>query len=229
MHCLVVDDHPVPSSGLRSLISSDFPDWKVSTATSIHEATECINAPNGKSINLVLLDLISHNENGTTLLSQLQQNLPTRSISTVIISSMIDEKTIALCRKLGAHGYVSKNDGKSEMTHAVQYASTDEEYSCLGNADASRTQTNNFPRLTSRQRDLIDLLLEGHSNKMIASILNLGYGTVKNYMFDLMRLLSVKSRLELVTKVRESGYQSSHDTGAESMRCVRCNVELVNS
>lgn len=229
MHCLVIDDHPVTLSGLRSLINNDFPDWQISTAASIHEATECINASDGKPINLVLLDLVPNRENGGTPLSQLQQDLPARSISTVIISSVIDERTIALCRKLEAYGYGSKNSGRDEITDVVQYGSLNEQYSCLGNAGASPASTNNFPRITSRQRDLIDLLLEGHSNKMIADILNLAYGTVKNYMFDLMRLLSVKSRLELVTKVRESGYQSSHDTAHEAMRCARCNVELVNN
>jgi DNA-binding NarL/FixJ family response regulator len=49
----------------------------------------------------------------------------------------------------------------------------------------------------------VDLLVTGYSNKEIARTLNLSYGTVKNYMFDLMRLLNARSRLELVAKIRE--------------------------
>ena len=60
-------------------------------------------------------------------------------------------------------------------------------------------------KLNSRQRDVVRLVLEGYSNKKIANTLNLSYGTVKNYMFNLMRLLSVNSRLEMAIKFREQG------------------------
>ncbi|MBI3774838.1 MAG: hypothetical protein HY273_04670 [Gammaproteobacteria bacterium] len=65
------------------------------------------------------------------------------------------------------------------------------------------TRTSGYT-LTNRQRDIIDLLLIGCSNKQIATKLNLSYGTVKNYLFDLMRLLNVRSRLELVVKITKA-------------------------
>ncbi|MET0267707.1 MAG: helix-turn-helix transcriptional regulator, partial [Duganella sp.] len=61
-------------------------------------------------------------------------------------------------------------------------------------------------RFTPRQRDILDLLLIGYSNKQIACALNLSCGTVKNYMFELMRITAVSSRLEMAMKIRDSGY-----------------------
>lgn len=63
---------------------------------------------------------------------------------------------------------------------------------------------------TDRQRQLIDLLMIGKSNKAIADLLDLSYGTVKNYVFDLMRLMSVGSRLELVARVRTDPHVRHH-------------------
>jgi DNA-binding NarL/FixJ family response regulator len=97
-----------------------------------------------------------------------------------------------------------------------------------GNTHKSISSIINFPNFTSRQRDIFDLLLAGHSNKMIGYILNLSYGTVKNYMFDLMRLLSVKSRLELVTKIRANQYQGRHEISTVAVRCALCECALVN-
>ncbi|MFC3374384.1 helix-turn-helix transcriptional regulator [Rugamonas sp. CCM 8940] len=77
--------------------------------------------------------------------------------------------------------------------------------------------------MTNRQKELIALLLEGQSNKAIARTLDLSYGTVKNYIFDLMRLLGVKSRLELVTKVRGTAavHQPPH---VRQGMCASCGV-----
>lgn len=63
-------------------------------------------------------------------------------------------------------------------------------------------------RFTQRQRQLIDLLMSGNSNKAIADRMNLSYGTVKNYVFDIMRIMSVGSRLELVAKMRAEAPQA---------------------
>jgi DNA-binding NarL/FixJ family response regulator len=71
-------------------------------------------------------------------------------------------------------------------------------------------------RLTSRQRDVAKLVLAGYSNKKISYTLNLSYGTIKNYMFSLMRLLSVNSRLEMVLRIQEQGlFCHSHGEGNE--------------
>jgi DNA-binding NarL/FixJ family response regulator len=61
--------------------------------------------------------------------------------------------------------------------------------------------------LTGRQQELARFILTGYSKK-IADETGLTYGTVKNYMFNLMRRLSVRSRLELVAKLREPGVEA---------------------
>lgn len=66
--------------------------------------------------------------------------------------------------------------------------------------------------LTPRQEDLVRLLLAGYSNKRIAYELGLSVGTVKNYMFDLMRLVSVRSRFELAMLLSSRGQAPQADT-----------------
>jgi len=227
MHCLIIDIHPITLLGLRLLIQGNFPDWEIFTTTSVDEAAKYIEPSNAKSVDFVLIVHDPRNETHIDLLLKLQQNAA-RPILSLIISSASDEVTIELCRRGGALGYVSKRSDPSEIIRAIQVVCSGKEYFSRGIEKSSRALASNFPILTSRQKDLIDLLLLGYSNKMISSALNLSYGTVKNYMFDLMRLLSVKSRFELVTKIRGQALQLNHDISPETMHCVRCKSKLVN-
>lgn len=196
MRCLIVDSHPVTLLGFRSLLQSNFSQWRILTSISLEDAAQQIADSVDQRVDIVLLDLILLGESGVTFLSRL------RNASVVVISATGDPGAASMCQRLGLNAFVSKESRPEDIVRAVRCASSGQTCFRLP-GDAAVDAPDRFRTLTNRQRDLVDLLLIGCSNKVIASTLNLSYGTVKNYMFDLMRLLSVRSRLELVAKIRE--------------------------
>ncbi|HVK94113.1 MAG TPA: response regulator transcription factor [Noviherbaspirillum sp.] len=210
MHCLIVDDHPVTLLGLNLIVKNHFPEWTVTTATTIQEAMTSIHAP-GQPVDVLLMDLMLNDQNGMTLLMHIQQANLQHPLVSIVVSGSGDAKTIELCKSFGASGFVTKNDAPTVVAQAIRDVISGREYFPVHKQTPSEVRINNFGgsvKLTERQRDIIDLVLAGYSNKKIADTLNISCGTVKNYMFDLMRLFSVQSRLELAIKIQSSNYQS---------------------
>ena len=203
MHCLIVDEHPVTLLGLRLLMKSNFPDWTISTTASVDQASVGLDAIKGQGISLILLGLSSPNDEKISLLSKLRQDPLTESILSIVISTRASASDVDEYKKCGAKGYVEKSADTIDIIRAVKIICSGGEYIDVGKQSRSGNLLSGSVNLTSRQMDLVELLCAGYSNKMIAHALNLSYGTVKNYMFDLMRLMSVKSRLELVSRFRE--------------------------
>lgn len=206
MHCLIVEDHPVTALGLGLIIKNNFPGWKSITAATVHEAIKCLQTSTHPPIDLMLLDLILPDENGTALLAYLQQEPSMLSVSTIIISSIGDKATMNLCKEYGARGYVPKSKGANQIILALKIVSSGGEY-FFDEDETAFSSSNNRLKLSERQKDIVELVLAGYSNKKIAIALDLSEGTVKNYMFHLMRLMDVKSRLEMAMRIREKGYR----------------------
>lgn len=70
-----------------------------------------------------------------------------------------------------------------------------------------------LPELTARQRDILDLLAEGLSNKEIGRRLSLSHFTVRNHIAQLMRLLGASTRQEVVARIAEAGLGASPGAG----------------
>jgi two-component system nitrate/nitrite response regulator NarL len=203
MHCLIVDEHPVTLLGLRLLMKSNFSDWTISTAASIDHASAGFDVMKDQAVSLILLGLSSPDDGKISFLSNLRQDPLTESILSIVIASQASANDIDEYKRCGARGYVAKSSDTIDIIRAVKIICSGGEYFGAGKLGRSDNLLDGSVNLTSRQMDLVELLCAGYSNKMIAHALNLSYGTVKNYMFDLMRLMSVKSRLELVSRFRE--------------------------
>ncbi|KQQ40273.1 hypothetical protein ASF61_05715 [Duganella sp. Leaf126] len=197
MICLIVDHHPVISSGLAQMVRASFADWQVDI---VHTVAGAIAQADAAPPDLVLLSLLMPDNSGLALLGHLRQHHP--RVSRIVIADAPDAETARLCERLGAHGFISRAHAFTAIPTAIRAVCARQKYFETGH-DAGLPAP---LRLTPRQRDIVDLLLIGYSNKQIATTLNLSSGTVKNYIFDLMRMISVSSRLEMALKIRDSGY-----------------------
>lgn len=203
MNCLIVDIDSLSIFALGKIVESGLPGWKLFSAGTIQEAIQQIAA---HPIDVILLDVDLGTESGLTLLTYLQKNIGPNPSRCIVVSNVDDAEKIAQCRALGAGGYVLKKDACHSLFPVIRQIIARTANSSSHRMASPPEPSNDAIRLTHRQRDIIDLLLNGYSNKMIAHALNLSYGTVKNYMFDLMRLTSVNSRLEMAMKLQRSGY-----------------------
>lgn len=200
MICLIVDHHPVISSGLAQMVRASFPGWQVDIA---HTVAAAIAQADACQPDLVLLSLLMPDNSGLALLGHLHQH-HCRTAS-IVIAETPDADTARLCERLGAHGFMSREHAFTAIPAAIGAVCAHQKY-FEPRPDAGLPAPLRF---TPRQRDIVDLLLIGYSNKQIACTLNLSSGTVKNYIFDLMRMISVNSRLEMAIKIKDSGYQRS--------------------
>lgn len=128
------------------------------------------------------------------------------SVRVVVVSASVRRQDILMALDAGAHGYVPKNVSPDELVAALKMVLDDAVYvppsvaSTASLALEGQVLTTRPPRsspadtLTPRQREVLELLLEGKSNKEIARTLNLGEGTVKIHMAALFRTFGVNTR-----------------------------------
>jgi len=124
-----------------------------------------------------------------------------------VVSGSKNRRDVLSALEAGVHGFISKGLGVTELAHALRLIldgviyvpaaiatlpSGDEQ--ALVRRDPARPHKSTLAILTPRQRGVLELLVEGKSNKAIARDLGLGEGTVKVHMAALFRSLDVKSR-----------------------------------
>lgn len=161
-------------------------------------------------ITLALFDLAMPGMEGPANLGAVRETFP--DITVVVVSSSRRRRDVLSALEAGAHGYIPKGLGVDELTSAVRSILNgsmyvpqllaevalheDEELSpsarSAGAPGGSATEP--LAKLTPRQRDVLELVVEGKSNKEIARILDLGEGTVKIHLAALFRNLGVRNR-----------------------------------
>jgi DNA-binding NarL/FixJ family response regulator len=211
MRCIVIDDHSFISAGVTSLLKMDLPGCEVAAVSTVRDAIEYINSHDDGTPALVFLDLVLPDESGIAVLKHIQSANLGATFMCIVVSGIDDQETITLCKKLGARGYIGKTQDPSQLSHAIRVVLEGgmyfiDEVSNSAQANVHGDFLDKAMRLTNRERDVLDLLLAGYSNKKIADELNLSYGTIKNRIHDLLKEFSVNTRLEIATIARNSGY-----------------------
>lgn len=207
MKFLIADDHQVLSNGLAMLLKSNYLNCVVTLSSSVADTIKLISESENHSYNFLLVDMTFPLDSGLSILKYIQSSTAKKCIKTLVISGISDVKIIGAAKTYGADGFVFKNDGPESIFSAINQINNGGTYFEPGdNALTEGSKLDHLLNLSSRQKDLLDLLLLGYSNKKIAGCLGLSYGTVKNYMFDLMRTLSVRSRMDIVILATDCCY-----------------------
>lgn len=204
MRCLIVENQPITLFGLRRLLEQEFPSWNTSSANIVQSIDE-LRTVRRYPFDVVLLNIVKGDDRVLTFLAGLKK-MSHGSCRTLVIDDTFDETSCALYRERGADGYISKEKSICELVDAISTVTSGRNY-FPGQQfyDATEPQAErkvaDSVRLTNRQKDLVKLVLRGYSNKQIANTLGLTSGTVKNYLFSLMRLYCVSSRGQMIAKL----------------------------
>lgn len=196
---LLIDDHPMLRSGVKQLISLE-PSLLV-----IGEAGDGITGikiAEEQDPDLILLDLNMPGMNGFETLDELRKRELSGRIILFTVSNYGDDLVSAL--KRGADGYLLKDMEPEELIVALKEAASGKMVvsptltSVLAESlRDNRPQTdNNLLSLTPRESDILDLISQGLSNKMIARKLDIAESTVKVHVKHLLKKLNLKSRVE---------------------------------
>jgi DNA-binding NarL/FixJ family response regulator len=196
---LLADDHEIVRHGLRRLLETQ-PGWKIcGEAGSGREALE-------KTLQLkpdvVILDHSMPELSGAEAARQILKALPQTEI--VILTMHNSEQLLREVLEAGVHGYVLKSDAMCDMVSAVRTLLEHKRYLSPG---ASGVAVEGFlhpsaeaesGRLTSREREIVQLLTQGKSNKEVASALDISVKTVEAHRANIMHKLNLPSFADLV-------------------------------
>lgn len=201
---LLADDHDVVRRGVRALLA-ERSDWQI-----------CAEANNGREAvalairhkpQVAILDLSMPELNGLEATRQIKKALP--EIEVLIFSMYESEQYVHDLFSAGARGYVLKSDMDTQLVNAVETLSHHKPFFTSAIAekvlegflrleDASGATGTACGVLTSREREIVQLLAEARSNKEISTILGISVKTVETHRAAVMRKLGISSIVDLV-------------------------------
>jgi len=204
---LLVDDHSLFRCGLRMVLSAAIPDLEVSEAASLEEAMHSPIEPA-----LVLLDIQLHGLNGLEGIALVRRKWPQAPV--IMLSSDVSPQKVRLAMERGAAAFVSKADPADRILAVISQVrrglppGSDSFPAQSAAADAGGGGAGageQAPLLTPRQSEVLDLMCQGLSNKVIGRRLNLSENTVRGHVQAVLAALQVSSRSEAGFAARQRG------------------------
>jgi len=209
---VVIDDHPLFRKGAEQLFEINNSFELIGDAASGEEGIDLINQ---LEPDLVLLDLNMDDMDGIEVLKKLEAIEHNSIIIMLTVSNSEDDIVNAL--RCGADGYLLKDMEPEEilmkLRRAIEGQTVLEEAISSRLVDMLRNEKLSPPMsqidFTVREDQIVELIAEGKSNKIIARELGISDGTVKVHVKNILRKLNLSSRLEIAVWAFEHGYSSS--------------------
>lgn len=199
----LADDHAVVRDGLRLLLEAQS---DITVSGEAADGRQTVRLVKHLCPDVVVMDIAMPEVNGIDATRQIYQICPSTKI--VILSMYASNEHIYQALRAGAKGYVLKESAGREVVHAVRTVYAGKRYLSQHIGEAviddymhKFDKTSNrspLERLSSREREILQLVVEGKSNSEIADILFLSIKTVETYKSRLMEKLNIKNLPSLV-------------------------------
>jgi DNA-binding NarL/FixJ family response regulator len=201
---LIADDHEIVRRGLRALVDNQ-PNWMV-----VGEAVtgrDAIEKAKESTPDVAIIDIGMPELNGLEATRQILKLLPQTEV--LILTMHESEQIVREVLAAGARGYVLKSDAGKDLVAAVDalcqhrtfFSSKVSEmllHTYLRHGDRAEPAEISRSRLTAREREIVQLLAEGKSNKEVAQTLNISIKTAETHRTNIMNKLDLRSITELV-------------------------------
>jgi len=194
---LIADDHRLVAAGLERLLVAE-----CDVVGTVDDSAALLREVRRLRPDLVVQDLSMPPLTGVDAIRVLREI--DSSLKIIVVTMSDDPELAAEAFRIGASAYVLKNCAATELLDAVHCAMQQKSYVTPliagGMIDSliRSTRDEPGPQLTTRQRDVLQLLAEGKSMKEVADTLNMTVRTVAFHKYRMMRLLNIKSSAELV-------------------------------
>lgn len=205
---VVADDHPIFRNGLRTLAEDS---ELLEFAGAAADGDEAIRLCQEQEPDVVLMDIRMPGTSGVEATRRIVSEQP--KVGVLMLTMLEDDTSLFAALRAGARGYVLKGAAPDEIIRAVVAVAAGE--ALFGAAVAGRiarflqpdlrTHNHPFPTLSSRERDILELLAAGKPNSVIAETLALSDKTIRNNITNIFAKLDVTERAEAIVKAREAG------------------------
>ena len=203
LRIVLADDHTLFRQGLRRVLEEQS-DWQVVAEAS--DGAEAVRLVLEHEPHIVILDVAMPRLNGVEATRQIVRRLP--EIRVLILSMYSDDLYITQALQAGAHGYMLKDSADADLVRAVRDLAAGKSYF---SPDVSKVVRNDYVRhladrgvqdrfdaLSEREREVFQLIAEGHSNKDIADVLSISPATVETHRAHIFQKLDLHNTAEVV-------------------------------
>ena len=205
---LIVDDHILVRKGILMFLSTEHTIEIVGEAESGQDALRQAKASRP---DVILMDLIMPQGDGLEAITRLKQELP--DIKIIVLTTFDDEGRVRAALKAGANGYLLKDADGATLLRAIQAVQkggmplhpTITEYLLKGTYQNGHSDQ---PCLTEREKEVLQWVARGLSNKGIGQALQLSEGTIKTHVSNILTKLHMASRTEAATWAIQVGLVS---------------------
>lgn len=194
---MLVDDHNVVRSGLATFLKA-YEDLKL--VGEAKNGLEAVNLCRKNKPDVVLMDLMMPEMDGIAATRAILKDCP--DIKIIAMTSFEDEELVHGVLAVGAISYLLKNISADELAKAIREAvsgrSTLSPEAARVLIQATRPTKQPWCDLTEREREVLNLVVQGHSNQQIADVMVISLATVKAHISNILSKLQVSSRTEAI-------------------------------
>ena len=203
MHVLLADDHGIVRRGLRALLETEAGLTVVAEAS---DGFEALRMTEEHQPDILILDVGMPKMNGIEVAARTQKL--DRPPAVIILSMHSDESYITRALAAGARAYLLKDATDEDLLPAVRAVAAGKPFFSPAVTAVlvedymrqlrARGLTDSYLLLTDREKEVLQLLAEGRSNKEVATLLDLGLSTVETHRANLMQKLNLHNTAEIV-------------------------------
>jgi DNA-binding NarL/FixJ family response regulator len=198
----IVDDHQMIIEGLKSLLQNEVTIQVVGSATN---AEKCLQFFTSKTADVILMDINLPETNGIELCEIMTKKYP--KIKIIALSTFNQGSYVRKMMESGADGYLLKNANKHEILKAVDAVLSGHKYLTIEAERALRYENdiqNKIPKLTKREKEVLNLIIDGLTNHQISEKLFICIDTVDSHRKNLHSKLNVNNTAMLIKFATEN-------------------------
>src|SRR5919204_2274874 len=206
---LIADDHAVVAEGLKHLIGAE---KDIEVLSIVPDGREAVRMAKDTQPDVVLMDLSMPELNGADATRAILERDPKCRV--IVLSMYAEREYVRRALKAGAAGYVVKRSAAKEVVDAIRAVHAGQRYLSPRVADvviddyAGDERDDPLARLSAREREVLQLLAEGHTGAQIAERLSLSQKTVETYRARLVEKLGIRDVAGLVRFAIQRGIVS---------------------
>ncbi len=211
---VLADDHTLVRQGIENLLNTQ---QDIEIVSQTGDGYELLNIVESKNPDLVIVDISMPRLNGLEATCRMKDK--DTSPKVILLSSFQDDEYIRRALVCGARGYVLKDEAIEELVGAIDRVQNEGYYfsppvlnSIVGMFRRELSKiSEEYLDLTSREREVLQLIAEGNSNKEIAEIISRSVETVRTHRANIMEKLDLHSAEELTEYALEKGIVKETD------------------